>query len=874
MEPDRVDTPLMRQYWEIKKEHRDAILLFRLGDFYEMFFDDAEVASRILDIALTSRDKNSENPVPLCGVPHHAVSGYISKLLESGHKVAICDQMEDPKFAKGIVKREVVRVITPGLRTDLEGLSATERNALVSLYATATGVALGWVDVASGDFRVTTFPDVFSAENEIDRLNPSEILLPEGDGGKPFESWVSIFSISYPSVHFERIPNWVYDRAEKKLSERFAVATLDGFGIEDIPLTAPPLAALLHYVEERNHTPLPHLTPPKPYSVDRFVHLDPSTRDHLEIFRSLGRPGDERTLFGILNETRTSMGTRKLKDWLHFPLRDVPAIRKRLEVVAELSENAQEREAIRTQLSGVYDLERLIGRIASARANPRDLVSLVGTLRAVEMIRPLVSQSQTENLHLLLPVLDPHSDLVSWLEKGLSDQPPITLSEGGSIRDGFDPRLDDLRYIKRKGKQWIAELEAKERQRTGIGSLRVGYNRVFGYYIEATNANLAKVPADYQRKQTLTNGERFVTPELKEEEAKILGAEEKIAALEQEIFEGLRQKVVESMRSIQRLADALAEIDVYASLSRAAVRNRYVRPEVDESDRIEIRAGRHPVVERFIGEPPFVPNDTLLDCDDRQLIILTGPNMAGKSTIMRQVALIVLLAQIGSFVPAEEARIGVVDRIFTRVGASDDLSRGRSTFMVEMSETANILRNATKRSLILLDEIGRGTSTFDGLSIAWAVAEEIHDRIGAKTIFATHYHELTDLARTKARVRNMNVTVREWGEQILFLRTLAEGAVNRSYGIAVAKLAGVFPSVTDRAREILANLERSELDATGSPVLARRESAVPAQTAQLELFRRMADDLWEELKRIDPDKMTPKEAHDLLFAWRQRYHKA
>lgn len=864
----------MRQYWEIKNSYRDSILLFRLGDFYEMFFEDAKVASQILEITLTSRDKNAENPIPLCGVPHHSVTGYISKLLENGQKVAICEQVEDPKLAKGIVKRDVVRVITPGLRTDLEGLPATERNALLSLYASGNDIGLAWLDVATGDFEVASFPSLLSAEDEIHRLNPREILLPEGNGAKPFEAWATAFHLGFPSVRFERIEEWVYDGAAKKLADRFQVATLEGFGISEPDQMAPPAMALLHYVEEVNRTPIPHLTPPRPCSLDQFVALDPSTRNHLEIVRSNGRPGDERTLLGILNETRTSMGTRKLKDWLHFPLRDVVAIRKRLDVVEELSENGGAREELRTQLSGVYDLERLIGRIASARANPRDLMALLETLRSVDSIRPLVTQSQTEALHNLLPALDPHAEVASLLEKALTDQPPLTMNTGGIIRDGFDSALDDLRYVKRKGKQWIAELEAQERERTGIHSLRVGFNRVFGYYIEVTKANSSKVPEDYQRKQTLAGGERFVTPGLKEEESKILGAEEKIVALEQEIFEMLRQKILESMRSIQKLADALSEVDVYASLARVAVRYRYNRPKLSTSDRISIKGGRHPVVERFMGDQPFVPNDTELDGEDRQVMILTGPNMAGKSTIMRQVALIVLLSQIGSFVPAEEASIGVVDRIFTRVGASDDLAGGRSTFMVEMSETANILRNATAQSLILLDEIGRGTSTFDGLSIAWAVAEEIHDRIRAKTIFATHYHELTDLPRTKPRVYNMNVAVREWGDQIVFLRNLTSGAVNRSYGIEVARLAGVLPSVTDRAREILSNLEHSELDATGSPVLAREEGAEPEPEQQLELFRRMADELFEELRQVGPDALSPKEALDLLYEWRRRYHKS
>ncbi len=822
-------TPLMKQYWEIKNQHQDAILLFRLGDFYEMFFQDAEIAAPILDIALTSRDKSAENPIPLCGVPHHSVSGYIAALLDRGHKVAICEQVEDPKVAKGIVRREVVRVITPGLRTGDEGLEPNRANPIVSLFASPRGTGLASIDVASGQFFVTHFATVSEAEEEIWRLSPRELILPE------FATTLS-FANHNGNMRLERIPSWVYEGAERKVSERFSVASLDGFGIHDPESMAPAAAALLYYIESANRTPLPHLHPPKSYSTKNFVQLDPSTREHLEIFRAKGDLARDRSLVGVLDETRTAMGARRLREWFQFPLRDRREIEARLASVEEFTGEVEIRERIRSDLAHIYDLERLIGKIASRRALPRDLVALRSTLERSVPIRAALETVRSSALQHLREEIDPHVSLAKKLGMALVDEPPPTANDGDLIRSGFHTGLDELRSIAGGGREWIAGLEETERARTGISSLKIRYNRVFGYFIEVTKSNLGRVPSDYTRKQTLAGSERFTTPELKVQEEKILGAEEKITALEFEIFEELRKEILEHIRSIQRLADALADLDVFASLARAALAGRYVRPQLVDLPKTRIRAGRHPVVERFLTDQPFVPNDIDLDTKERQLIILTGPNMAGKSTIMRQVALITLMAQVGSFVPAEEAEIGMVDRIFTRVGASDDLARGQSTFMVEMSETANILRNATPRSLILLDEIGRGTSTFDGLAIAWAVAEDLHDRIGARTIFATHYHELTDLARLKSRARNMNVSVKEWGDKIIFLHALAEGAVNRSYGIDVARLAGVPESIVTRAREILANLERSELDATGRPVLAekRRKGSVES-TPQIEL---------------------------------------
>ncbi len=866
------DTPLMRQYNEIKSQHQDAILLFRLGDFYEMFFEDAKVASKILDIALTSRDKKSKNPVPLCGVPHHAVTGYISKLLNEGCKVALCEQIEDPKDAKGIVKREVVRVISPGMQTDAEGLEATETNSLVALFAKKDEFGLAWIDVAGGSFYIATFKDLIAAEAELWKLSPREVIVPEGLEGKAFERWIQLYSVTHSGLRVERLADWVYEKAPQKLAERFQVGTLHGFGLENKGVGVAAAWGLLHYTEGVNRSPLPHLYPPVAHEVDRFLQLDPATESSLEIFRNQNLSESNHTLFDALNETETAMGARQLKVWLRFPLRDVQGISERLDVVEELLEGVSLRESLQKEFEHVYDLERLIGRVAGARANARDLVALRSTLWRADRIHTLLTSAKAKKLQDLRQDIIPDASLLNRLEKALLDDPPFSTREGRMIREGFSPELDSLRQGAQGNKGWIAELERKERERTGISSLKVSYNRVFGYYIEITKSNLSKVPENYHRKQTLVNAERFVTPELKERENWILSAEEKIYALEHELFEKLRSEVSHQMREIQALGKAMADLDVFCSLARVAGRSKYCRPTLHDGDELSIQGGRHPVVEKYAQDEPFVPNDVTLDRQSQQLIILTGPNMAGKSTIVRQLGLICLMAQIGSFVPADEARIGLVDRIYTRVGASDDLVGGRSTFMVEMSETANILRSATDRSLVLLDEIGRGTSTFDGLSLAWAVAEDLHDRVQARTIFATHYHEITDLARTKSRVKNMNVMVKEWDGKIVFLHTLAQGAVNRSYGIEVAKLAGIPFSVVERAREILKNLEKSELDATGAPVLAMEAQKAPKKD-QLELFRRMGDDMLEELNRTDLDCLSPREALDLLYEWRNRFRK-
>ncbi|HLG20030.1 MAG TPA: DNA mismatch repair protein MutS, partial [Bdellovibrionota bacterium] len=661
-----IDTPLMRQYWAIKKQHRDAILFFRLGDFYEMFFEDAEVASKILEIALTSRDKSADNPVPLCGVPYHSANGYISRLLDRGHKVAICEQVEDPKLAKGIVRREVVRVITPGIRTDEEGLSSKEANPLVSVCRDSKSIGLAWMDVSSGHFEATSFDRPDQALEEVERLRPRELLRPEKAKGANSESWLADDRFEKNGVRSELIPEWVYENADRKLCERFGVASVIGFGIPESGPVGGAAYALLYYVEEANRTLLPHLTPPKPYQTNDFVGMDRATVENLEIFRerNANALGKERSLLGILDETETAGGGRMLRDWLHFPLRDLDRIHRRLEAVGQLAERGDIREELRRLLARTHDVERIVGKIAGRRASPRDCAALRATLTHVVSLRDLVASLDAGSFSGLRERLDPHTALRTLLHQSLADEPPLLLKDGDVIRDGFDAGLDELRALTSGGRDWIAQLEATEKKRTGISSLKVGYNRVFGYYIEVTKTHLQKVPEDYIRKQTLAGAERFVTPDLKEKETQILEAEEKLAQVEAELFDRLCRTISESTRSLQSLGAALAELDVYASFARVATQYDYVHPKVTDRDEIRIKAGRHPVVERFSSDP-FVPNDILLSAGERQMLILTGPNMAGKSTIMRQVALITLLAHVGSFVPAEAAEIGLVDQIFT-----------------------------------------------------------------------------------------------------------------------------------------------------------------------------------------------------------------
>ena len=846
---------MIRQYLQIKNRYRDAILFFRLGDFYEMFFEDAERASKILDIALTSRNRNDASAVPLCGVPYHAASPYISKLLDAGYKVAICEQVEDPKTARGVVQREVVRVITPGTVTEGEVLDARDNNFLVAVCRGRKDYGLALTDVTTGEFRSTQITDYLSLVDEIGRIRPAEIVLSEGES-----AFLEQLRSDFPSVHMSLITALCFDR---QAGERLKSLKLWS-GSEEPEWEEGIIAAgaIVSYLEESLPEALKALREIQPYRASQYLLLDETTRRNLELLRDF-HGGKKGSLLSVLDHTLTPMGARRLRQWILYPLLDERVIGQRQEGVEGLVENYKGRQDLRAALKDVQDLERLGGKVVSGSAHARDLVAVKESLCALVPIRDRLGELRPEIFASIREELWNLPEVAELVERAIVDDPPPTLKGGGFIRPGFHAELDELRSVRSDAKEWISRLESRERKRTGIHSLKVRYNKVFGYYIEVTKANLKLVPTDYVRKQTLVNGERYITPELKEYEAKVLTSEEESLKLEQSLFEEVREKVASYYAKMKQSSLALANLDVLLSLAGAAESCHFVRPKVDSSFTISIREGRHPVVEAALGRGSFVPNDCHLEPDAEQILILTGPNMAGKSTYMRQVALIVILAQMGSFVPAAEAHIGLVDRIFTRIGAADYLARGESTFMVEMKETAHILRHATPRSLILLDEVGRGTSTFDGISIAWSVAEYLHDSPHRpRTLCATHYHELTDLALTKERVKNFNFAVKEWKGEVIFLRSLVEGAANRSYGIHVARLAGLPPSVIHRAKEILGNLEGGELDEKGRPRLA--QGSRPEEPGQMMLFAPSDYRLREELKKVDVSALTPLEALNLL----------
>jgi len=846
----------------IKSEYPDAILFFRMGDFYEMFFEDAEIASRELEIALTSRDRGQEGSVPLCGVPWHSSQPYISKLIRKGYKVAICEQVEDPKGAKGLVKREVVRVLSPGLIDDPETLEAKENNFLMGLAQGGNGFGLGFLDLSTGEFKICQVANFDIVLEEAIRNEPKEILIPEG-----FRStrWHNRLRDTFKTALFNYLPDSAYgfEHAEALIKGQLEGDVSTNLFKNDIPSAISAAGAILSYVTENQRINLEHIHSMLPYRVGDYMILDEATKRNLELTRTVMGWQKKGSLLGLLDETMTPMGGRRLRTWVNYPLLDLNRIRARLEGVSELKQKKIERRELRECLRQVFDLERLISRISMGSANARDLVGLIRSIDSFPRIKDLMKEMEGGILAEIEGEMDVLADVAQLIRRSIVDDPPFSLREGGMIKDGYHPELDELRSVKRDGKRWIAQLEAEEKAKTGINSLKVRFNQVFGYYVEVTKSNLSLVPDYYIRKQTLSNAERFITPQLKEYESKILSAEERINRLEYDLFQEVRQGISAQTHRVQRTASAIATLDALISLAEVADRLDYVMPIVNEGDEIVIIDGRHPVIETSDLGERFVPNDVRLDGGENQLIIVTGPNMAGKSTYLRQVALIVMLAQIGSFVPTREATIGLVDRIFTRVGAFDNLAQGKSTFMIEMVETANILDNATPRSLIILDEIGRGTSTFDGVSIAWAVAEYIHDhpKLGAKTLFATHYHELTELAMTKERVRNYNFAVREWNDEVVFLRKIMEGATNRSYGIQVARLAGLPQQVIDRAREILKNLESSELDEIGMPKIAKEKGrGSPRRAAQLNLFQAQEDPLRKELRIIDIENMTPIEA--------------
>ncbi|MBN2289350.1 MAG: DNA mismatch repair protein MutS [Candidatus Glassbacteria bacterium] len=877
------ETPLMEQYRRIKAEHQGEILLFRMGDFYEMFCEDARVGARVLGLTLTTRNNGAAGRVPLAGVPVKAVEGYIAKLVAAGLKVAVCDQVEDPRKAKGIVKRAVTEVITPGMVMNESLLAAVKNNFIAAAHPARGGlVALAWCDVSTGEFYLEAV-EAAKLADEVLRICPAELLLegadglPEPPGPGRTQPLLDLIGQDRPeNLHLTYLEDWRFDRQSclDLLHRHFGVASLEGFGIGDDHPAAVAAGVLLDYVARLQPASLDHVRTIQPYFPGRLMVLDADTVSNLELVESF-RGGREGTLLDTLDHTLTAMGARALRRWLLEPLVDFEAIRGRHDRVEALVNNSALRCELRALLEAVSDIERLVARISSGRAGPREVVALGRSLSRLPGIRKLLEDSESEALEQSAAELEEFPALVKLIEDSVVEDPPVSLADGGVIRPGYNRKLDELRSLVAEGKSWIARMEEQERRRTGISNLKIRYNRVFGYFIEVTKSNLKQVPEDFIRKQTISTGERFITPELKEYEDKVLGAEEKIAVMESELFSGLREHLASFSAGLQKAAQKTAEIDVLAALAEVAVENKYVRPEMVEGDRVEIEQGRHPVVECMMDREQFVPNDLVMDNRASQIIILTGPNMAGKSTILRQMGLIVLLAHMGSFVPARRAGICLVDRIFTRVGASDNLARGQSTFMVEMNETANILNNATPQSLILLDEIGRGTSTFDGLSIAWAVTEFLHENPAraAKTVFATHYHELTELEAMLARVRNYNVLVKDYGERVIFLHKIAPGGSDRSYGIQVARLAGIPQEVIDRAREVLNNLESGEFTADHLPALARGKMAPEPKLKhdQLPLFSvAPPNPALERLKEVEPDKLSPIEALELIYELKKK----
>jgi DNA mismatch repair protein MutS len=858
-------TPAMKQYVEIKEKYPDCILFYRMGDFYEMFFEDALTAAPLLEITLTSRNKGKEDSVPLCGFPYHAASSYIAKLVEKGFKVAICEQVEDPKKAKGIVKREVIRVITPGLVLDEENLAAGENNYLSCICLQKDILGLAFLDITTGEFQISEFTDRDSFIIAIAGLDFKEIILAKSF---PDMALIKTLEMQMPAGRINYLEDECFglDQAQIILNQDFPADILAKAEIAKHPAAMIAAGAILRYVDQTQKIRPQHINEIKWYSTENYLILDDTARRNLEIFKTIQDNTKTGSLFSLINEALTPMGTRRLRWWLNYPLVDVEKIRERLAAVAEIKENHILRSNLRKTLMRIYDLERLSGRVALRAANPRDLVALKASLLAIPEIKSMMPDFTAPKLVAIRSQLREMTEVIDLISRTIVDDPPQSIQDGGFIAKGCDEELDKLRSISRDGKKWIAALEATERKKTGINSLKIGFNNIFGYYIEVTKANSAAVPDSYVRKQTLVNAERYINQELKEFEQTVLNAEEKIREREHTLFISLRENLNQYITGIQKNSFLIADLDALAALAEVAEKYHYSCPEIDDEDIIDIRDGRHPVVEAALKKEGFVPNDCLLNLQSHRLLIITGPNMAGKSTYIRQVALIVLLAQMGSFVPAAKCRLGVVDKIFTRIGASDSLVKGQSTFMVEMTETAEILKNATSRSLIILDEVGRGTSTFDGLSIAWAVAEYIHDfqTKGVRTLFATHYHQLTDLAATKDGAKNYNIAVKEWGEKIIFLRKIMEGGASRSYGIEVARIAGVPKEVIVRAKEILLNLEKGEIDEIGMPRIARGSNAGKSSSPQLNLFIEKEDEIIGQLRMIDISSMTPLDALNIL----------
>ncbi len=866
-------TPMMQQYVKTKESYKDCILFYRLGDFYEMFYEDALIASKVLEITLTGKDCGQEERAPMCGVPYHAVDNYLNKLVSKGYKVAICEQVEDPKTAKGIVKREVIRVVTPGTNLNTQALDETKNNYLMCIVYVADGYGVSMADITTGDYFVTEIETDKKLLDEIVKFSPTEIICNQSFSvsGIDLEDMKERLGITIYSLD-----DWYFDDelCKQALKKHFNVSTLDGIGLTSYDSGTIAAGALLQYLTETQKTSLDNLTSLKPYITTKYMTLDSSTRRNLELCETLREKQKKGSLLWVLDKTKTAMGARMMRSFIEQPLISKEEINERLDAVAELNKNAISREEIREYLNPVYDLERLISKISYKSANPRDLLAFKSSLSMLPHIKYLLQSMSSKALKEAGENMDTLDDLYDLVERSIVEEPPIAIREGGIIKEGFHEEIDRLKHAKTEGKTWLAELEAKEREKTGIKNLKIKYNKIFGYYLEVTNSYKELVPDYFTRKQTLANAERYITPELKELEDMILGAEEKLYALEYDLFCQIRDQIGSQVVRIQKTAKEIARLDEFASFSLVSQRNGYVRPKLNEKGVIDIKNGRHPVVEQMIQNDMFVANDTYLDNGNNRVSIITGPNMAGKSTYMRQTALIVLMAQIGCFVPAESAKIDIVDRIFTRVGASDDLASGQSTFMVEMTEVANILRNATSNSLLILDEIGRGTSTFDGLSIAWAVVEHISNPkvLGAKTLFATHYHELTELEGKLNGVNNYCIAVKEQGDHIVFLRKIIKGGADKSYGIQVAKLAGVPDSVIQRAKELVEELSAAditekvkEMKAEGN-TKTKKKKYDQLEMDQISLFDTVREeDIIDELKEIEISTLTPIDALNTLY---------
>mgnify|MGYP000890377928 FL=1 len=870
-------SPMMQHYLATKKQYNDCILFYRLGDFYEMFFDDAITVSKELELTLTGKDCGQEERAPMCGVPFHAAETYINRLVSNGHKVAICEQMEDPKLAKGIVKREVIKVVTPGTNLNAQALDETKNNYLFCIYYQGDVIGVSICDFSTGDYFVTELKSENELIDEINKFVPSEIIVNEYFA----MSGIDLTAVNEKlNISMSTLENWYFDEDSsiKKLLSHFKISALDGLGVKDYPTGIIAAGALLTYLYETQKSDMSHIITLTPYTTGKYMLIDSSSRRNLELVETLREKQKRGSLIWVLDKTKTAMGARALRSMIEQPLINKDEIINRQNVVEELCNNQIDREELREYMNPIYDLERLMTKISCKSANPRDLIAFRNSLEMLPYIKKLIGTMESDLFAECFANLDDLADIYSLISSAIVEEPPITIREAGIIKEGFSKEADELRRAKTEGKEWLAQLEAREKEATGIKNLKVKYNKVFGYYLEVTNSFKNLVPADWVRKQTLTNAERYTTDELKKLEDVILGAEDKLCSLEYDLFNEVRDSIAAEVRRIKSTARAIAEIDVYTALSVVAQQYNYVKPAINEKGIIDIKNGRHPVVEKMIRNDMFVANNTYLDNAKNRISIITGPNMAGKSTYMRQTALIVLMAQIGSFVPAQEANIGIVDRIFTRVGASDDLASGQSTFMVEMTEVANILRNATPKSLLILDEIGRGTSTFDGLSIAWAVVEYIANTklLGAKTLFATHYHELTELEGTLDGVNNYCIAVKENGDDIVFLRKIIKGGADKSYGIQVAKLAGVPDTVIERAKELVADLSDADISLKARDIAQyskKQEKLVDSykkvddlEVKQMSLFDTVNnDDIIEDIKVLDISNMTPIDALNTLY---------